>query len=199
VCAQELAALESTVSTARRADLSALPPPPPAVWSRVCEELGLEQEPVGHQAVVTPLRGRGAWRRRALAAGGALTAVAAGAALVTTLSGTEPTGASSALLALGDVEASGTVQLAQASEAPSLLVDTSGLPQPDGSYEVWLLDLDNDRIVPLGTLDESGRGWLTVPEDVTLDEFPVVDVSLEPDDGDPTHSGNSVLRGDVPT
>lgn len=29
VCAQELAALESTVSTARRADLSALPPPPP--------------------------------------------------------------------------------------------------------------------------------------------------------------------------
>jgi anti-sigma-K factor RskA len=199
LCEHELVALESTVNAARGADLAALPPPPPSVWVRVSEELGLAEEPAGRGAAVAALPARGRWRRRALAAGGALTAAAAGIALVTTLGGTEPAGGAATLEALGDVEARGTVQLARASDPPSLLVDTEGLPPPDGVYEVWLLDLDNDRIVTLGTLDETGRGWLSVPDDVVLEEFPVVDVSIEPDDGDPTHSGNSVLRGDVPT
>jgi hypothetical protein len=30
---------------------------------------------------------------------------------------------------------------------------------------------------------------------VDVGEYPVVDVSIEPTDGDPAHSGNSVVRG----
>ncbi len=40
-------------------------------------------------------------------------------------------------------------------------------------------------------------GTFEVPDDVDLDRFDVVDVSVEPDDGDPTHSGASILRGDL--
>jgi hypothetical protein len=47
-------------------------------------------------------------------------------------------------------------------------------------------------------LDDSGLGRLTVPEGVRPGDYPEVDVSLEPDDGDPAHSGDSVLRGELP-
>ena len=55
-CSSEVRALSAAASTARRADLSTLPPPPPSVWDRIAGELGLE-EPTGpeHRAV-TPLR-----------------------------------------------------------------------------------------------------------------------------------------------
>ena len=34
-----------------------------------------------------------------------------------------------------------------------------------------------------------------LPAQVDVGEFPVVDVSIEPADGDPAHSGDSVVRG----
>jgi anti-sigma-K factor RskA len=63
---------------------------------------------------------------------------------------------------------------------------------------VWLVDLEAGRLVALGTLDDDGRAELAVPAGVDLSDYPEVDVSLEPDDGDPQHSGDSVLRGDLP-
>jgi anti-sigma-K factor RskA len=88
--------------------------------------------------------------------------------------------------------------LAGGARTRSLVVDTTGLPPADGFYEVWLLDLEQGRMVALGALDDTGRGRLTVPEGVRLGDYPEVDVSLEPDDGDPAHSGDSVLRGPLP-
>jgi len=63
---------------------------------------------------------------------------------------------------------------------------------------VWLLDLEQGRMVALGVLDDRGRGRLTLPDGVRVADYPEVDVSLEPDDGDPAHSGDSVLRGELP-
>ncbi len=88
--------------------------------------------------------------------------------------------------------------LSASPERRALLVDTAGLPPADGIYEVWLFDVETDRLVALGALDDSGKGWLTVPTGVDVADYPQVDTSLEPADGDPTHSGNSVLRGDLP-
>jgi hypothetical protein len=34
-----------------------------------------------------------------------------------------------------------------------------------------------------------------VPGGIDYRNFPIVDVSVEPPDGDPTHSGDSILRG----
>ena len=46
----------------------------------------------------------------------------------------------------------------------------------------------------LGVL-EGSEGTFEVPNDVDVDEFNLVDVSEEPQDGDPTHSGDSIVRG----
>ena len=141
--------------------------------------------------------------RRYLVAAGALALAACATGVVVLAGGTPARGpvlsdASSPLAPVGPVAASGRVVLAAEPDGRSLLVDTTGLPEPDGFYEVWLLDLDRGGLVPLGALDESGSGWLTVPEGVRIADYPTVDVSVEPHDGDPGHSGDSVLRGDVP-
>jgi hypothetical protein len=75
-----------------------------------------------------------------------------------------------------------------------LEVDVSDLTKGDGFYEVWLLDANAQRLVSLGLL-EGDTGRFPLPDQVDVSEFPVVDVSIEPVDGDPAHSGDSVVRG----
>ena len=55
-------------------------------------------------------------------------------------------------------------------------------------------DPDVTQLVSLGVL-EGDSGTFAIPAGLELDELPVVDVSLEPFDGDPAHSGDSVVRG----
>ncbi|KGM11652.1 transmembrane anti-sigma factor, partial [Cellulomonas bogoriensis 69B4 = DSM 16987] len=67
--------------------------------------------------------------------------------------------------------------------------------ETDGAFrEVWLIDRDVTRLVSLGIL-EGSEGSFTVPTDLDLSDFAVVDVSAEPPDGDPAHSGDSIVRG----
>lgn len=64
--------------------------------------------------------------------------------------------------------------------------------------ELWLLEVSEagvESLESLGRVDGSGR--YDVPDDVDLDRFSVVDISLEPDDGNPDHSGISVVRGEL--
>lgn len=201
-CDGEVAALGATVETARRSDMLELAAPPEAVWQRIADELGLADDGVAARPddVVVPLR-RTPWRRPLLTAAAVLTAAAAATALLVGVPGTAPDTPGEVrapLVALGETPASGEVVLADSSRSRSLVVDTTGLPPADGFYEVWLLDLERGRMVALGVLDDSGRGRLTVPEGVRVGDYPEVDVSLEPDDGDPAHSGASVLRGALP-
>jgi anti-sigma-K factor RskA len=69
------------------------------------------------------------------------------------------------------------------------------MPQTDDAYfEVWLLAEDVSRMVSLGTMDGPSTS-LPIPTGVNLADYPVVDVSIEPFDGDPTHSSDSLVRG----
>jgi len=77
-------------------------------------------------------------------------------------------------------------------------VDVSGLA-PSGSdhfYELWLLD-DDGRMVALGAFQvgAGGRTEVELPIPVTPSQYRYFDVSLQEDNGDPAHSGISVLRG----
>jgi anti-sigma-K factor RskA len=77
-------------------------------------------------------------------------------------------------------------------------VDVSGLA-PSGSdhfYELWLLD-DDGRMVALGAFQvgAGGRAEVELPIPVTPSQYRYFDVSLQEDNGDPAHSGVSVLRG----
>jgi anti-sigma-K factor RskA len=140
-------------------------------------------------------------RRRTprLAVSGALAVAALAAALVLVLSGGDhagpgaPPATTLALRALPGV--SGHASLTIAGEDAQLR--GSGLP-PSGAhdyYEAWLADA-RGRMVSMGTfrVGRDGRVDVHMPIAVDVNRYALVDVSLEPDDGDPAHSDTSVLR-----
>ncbi|XAS63985.1 anti-sigma factor [Micrococcaceae bacterium Sec5.8] len=63
-----------------------------------------------------------------------------------------------------------------------------------GYQEVWLIAPDLSRLVSLGVMT-SDSGIFSVPAGLNLGEYPIVDVSDEPVDGDPAHSSVSIVRG----
>ncbi len=77
-------------------------------------------------------------------------------------------------------------------------VDVSGLDpsDPDHFYELWLLDEDG-RMIALGGFEvgTDGRAEVELPIPVTPSGYRYFDVSLQKNDGNPAHSGISVLRG----
>ncbi|MDO9589967.1 MAG: anti-sigma factor, partial [Microcella sp.] len=60
--------------------------------------------------------------------------------------------------------------------------------------EVWLLTENIDGLISLGLLD-GPTGEFVIPASVDLTRYSIVDISAEPLDGDPTHSGDSIVRG----
>lgn len=66
----------------------------------------------------------------------------------------------------------------------------------EGFREVWLITADASALVSLGEL-EGSEGTFVVPDDIDLRDYVLVDVSQEPLDGDPTHSGDSIVRGEL--
>jgi Anti-sigma-K factor rskA len=213
-CAAEVASLAATVAVARTARPTDAPvPPAPAVWDRVRAELGLADDgragdaprtapaaPTADDrplAPVVPLRRRvGPW----IAAAAACGVVVGGAGVawwVARDEGTPPADvlAETALDPLPGWDASGDARVEVAADgARTLVVTLDGDGTDDGYHEVWLIDRDVTRLVSLGVLTGT-EGRFTVPPSLDLGEFPVVDVSDEPLDGDPSHSGDSIIRG----
>jgi len=110
--------------------------------------------------------------------------------------------ASTALSALPGHTGHGTAELLRTPNDPELRVSVDG-PQPADppSYrEVWLINSDGQRMYSLGVLPESGTGTYPLPTLLAngLDGFTIVDVSIEPYDGNPEHSRNSQVRGTLP-
>lgn len=75
-----------------------------------------------------------------------------------------------------------------------VVIDLTASVPDDGYREVWLLTADASDLVSLGTLDGS-TGTFDVPDAVDMSRFTVVDISQETTDGDPGHSGDSIVRG----
>jgi anti-sigma-K factor RskA len=151
--------------------------------------------------------GRRARRRPLLAAGG-LAAVAAAVALALVTFGGDGDdgdgvgpgkpgdGSTIALRPLAGTTGSATLTIAGAEAS----LRGSGLP-PSGAhdyYEAWLADA-RGRMVSMGTFRVKRDGRVDVHMAVAVDvsRYALVDVSLEPDDGDPGHSDRSVLRADL--
>lgn len=182
-------------------------PPPPAVWASIVAATGVSAvprtepaaaEPAAAEPVadVVPLRPR---RPRAwlLAVAAAVVGAAVGAGAVAVLQDDDggASVASAELAPLENADASGSARVVERDDGTRLLeVDLRAPQLADGYYEVWLLEPDVSGLVPLGTT-RAGTTVFEIPAGLDLDEFPVVDVSIEPLDGDPAHSGNSVVRG----
>ena len=77
----------------------------------------------------------------------------------------------------------------------------AALPSPEAGadLEVWLIKPDDEGnvadLVSLGVVDPANPASLEVPAGYDPGDYFVVDISVEPRDGDPTHSGRSILRG----
>jgi hypothetical protein len=73
-------------------------------------------------------------------------------------------------------------------------VTTTVQPQADTDHEVWLMTAGAKRLVSLGLLHGTS-GTFAVPAGIDLGRYRLVDVSDEPRDGNPAHSGDSIVRG----
>ena len=72
-----------------------------------------------------------------------------------------------------------------------------GLPpnEPETYYELWLLR--GDETVSLGSFTVGPDGHADTAISIPVDPggYEAFDISLESEDGDPSHSGDSLLRG----
>ena len=108
--------------------------------------------------------------------------------------------ASVPLTALPGHTGHGTAELLRGRNDPELRVSVDS-PQPADRYrEVWLINSDGKRMYSLGVLPEGGSATYPLPTllENGLDGFTIVDVSIEPYDGNPEHSRNSQVRGTLP-
>lgn len=138
----------------------------------------------------------------ALAVAAALALVlATGAALIVRTTNADVTVAQAAIANDGlpvPITGSGTAILKQRGDDQFLELD---LPELDGGdpntiYEVWMIDTDVAGMISIGNLTTTGgETRIDLPDTIDHHAFPVVDISVEPLDGDPTHSGQSILRG----
>ncbi|WP_062381740.1 anti-sigma factor [Demequina pelophila] len=75
-----------------------------------------------------------------------------------------------------------------------LVIETEYAPAEGGALEVWLIEPEIVGMVSLGFLTADAQEF-EIPAGYDVAAFPIVDISVEPSDGDPTHSGDSVTRG----
>jgi hypothetical protein len=208
-------------------DVGELESPPEAVWTRIVDELALgakahepsvvtaeRPEPVQAEAVpepedvpvslrssrpdAAPARRGGAWRVWALAASFALVAgVGLGAwAISQQTSLTEVAEASLAPFP-DHPDAEGTAIVEEQPDGSlAVRVALTADSAPDTFREVWLIKADASDLVSLGVLEGTEQTF-AVPAGVDLNDFVLVDVSQEPLDGDETHSGDSIVRGEL--
>jgi hypothetical protein len=194
------------------------PIPDQAMWRNIAAELSIGQaaDPTPGLAAeagtltepsqqTAPPQARRSPRRSAVALAAAIGLIAGvgGTVLVDTLR--EPEAqvvASAALDPLPGQAGQGTAQLVREGETTQLRVSVTGAePPPAQEYrEVWLINTDGERMYSLGVLPVGGTGAYAVPAglDDSLDGFTIVDVSLEPYDGNAAHSLRSQVRGTLP-
>lgn len=217
-CREELDSLTAVVGAGRAA--APLEAPAPHVWDRIAQEIAsttadpAPAAPAPAASVPTPSRrgpagstrpagrrerprgrlARAAWLAAGVAAG------VVGTLVVTNLPGTEQEPAPVAQAALDPLpgwQETGSARIEEADGRLQLRVEVSG-EEADGFREVWLLDEDVQQLVSVGLL-AGNEGVFDLPEGLDLDELVLVDVSREPYDGDPSHSGDSIVRGRLTT
>lgn len=85
----------------------------------------------------------------------------------------------------------------KASEGRTVELTVRGLEQPKNGqfYELWVLG-EGTKMISLGIVrvDKSGSATIELPLPVSLRRFPIFDISLERGDGNPAHSGDSIMR-----
>jgi anti-sigma-K factor RskA len=203
-CRHERDALTTVAGLVRSAPgLASLPMPPPGVWDRIALDIGgvgKASTPAPH-----PERARGEqrrkvwWQRVALAAAAALIGVVGtiGVGQIVSRTNQPVVTVQADLSAFGTTPpaAHGIARVLSEDGATALHIHVADLPSTEGFYEVWLINPDTGQMISVGVLGGQQDVVLPLAEAIDLTEYRLVDVSAEPLDGDPAHSGDSLLRG----
>lgn len=218
-CTADLAEMSHAVVVARSTiDDAELESPPSRVWNAIASDLSLsdaasadpfaaapapepDPDPVAIDARERPRRERrrrslrGAWMLAAAIA--VVVAVGAGTWIGIAALGPTPV-ATAALDAFPDhAGAVGSAEVEESRDGARTLVVTLEGAKESGDYlEVWLIRNDGGALISLGVLD-GAKGAFAIPPGVDLSEYDLVDISFEPIDGDPAHSGDSIVRGQL--
>jgi hypothetical protein len=199
-CRAEVASLQRAVDVLAVPELAApgaSVPPPPRVWAAVAAATGV---PAGdaQPSNVVPLRRR---RPLLLVAAALVAGAVVGAGAVAVVQHRNDDGGRTveavALDPLADKDASGRASVVEEDDGTlALQVELKAPALADSYYEIWLIDRSVSGMYPLGVV-RPGKQTVEVPPDLDLAQFPLVDVSVEPLDGNPAHSGDSVARGEL--
>lgn len=197
-CRESLAQLVAVTRIGRESlSLAPLTAPAPEVWSRIAAELGLHRGATAPR----PTAVAGARWRRALpllAAAAAVVLVAgAGVTAWRLLRPVPPTVVATATLdPFPDwTAASGTAVVERLPGGERVVRISLDSPAQGGDYrEAWLITEDSSALLSLGVVD-SATATLIIPSGVDLSLYDLVDVSSESYDGNPAHSGDSIVRG----
>ncbi len=175
--------------------------PPPDVWAGI--DRAIHSEP----GAVVPLQRHRSLRRSWLVAAAVVVALAATAVVVAVRrDGDEPVVATALLT--HDAEtfdprgagATATARLLERNGHYEIQLEDTDLPTVAGDdLELWLIEPDASGIpkdvAPVSLIDGSRPGVYSVPAGLDPSSHYVVDISIEPRDGDAAHSGHSILRG----
>lgn len=210
-CRVEVEAYVDAMSRVVGAGSVPLTAPPARVWDAIVAEI--DEEPIEEVEAAEaepstdaapPVDELAARRERraprwlvgvAAAAGVIVGGVGAGAILSSGSGLDGAVVASAPLASLADESPAGTARVVQRDDGSEVLViDTTSVPVEDAYLEVWLIDTSVEGMISLGPLT-GDHAELVIPAGFDVGAFPIVDISVEPLDGVPTHSGDSVTRG----
>lgn len=215
----------AVVSTARQVTVDDSPEEPPGkVWDAISRELGLDltvtpfvpdpADAAERGQVIALARFQQRQRQvqsksRWLTAAAAVVGIAVGAVGAAALPDRSSAGtviAESDLtvvpvdaggIDVPTVDTTGTARIVDTDGQDFAEVDARNLPEVDGYYEVWLIKGDLSGMMSLGALTAGSQGRFTIPAGTDLSVFSIVDVSVEALDGNPAHSKQSMLRGQL--
>ena len=180
---------------------------PDQVWDGIEATLGLGEE--APESVVVSLGSRVRTGRRVLV-GVAAALIGVVIAVGIAISSNDGTGEvlATATLAYDPVSfdslgnaAGGSASLVSRDQQLAIEIVDSRLPDPGegADLEVWLIRPDEEGnvadLVSLGVVDPDELALLEIPASHDPAVYYLVDISVEPRDGDASHSGRTILRG----
>ncbi len=188
-CRNELEIIRHTHDLLRK---EAATVPPPELKDRVLAQATSE----------TSERSRSRWRLLVPAAAALLVVAVLGVGLLLAFLDDSSAGLPLTATALAP-EASGVVRGEPAGENIRIELEVRGLPElgEDEYYEMWYYTEEEDGggRISCGAFRTAPEGQATVNLTTPLNarEYPEIEVTREPDDGDPASSGEAVLEGDL--
>ncbi|MFN2319589.1 MAG: anti-sigma factor [Dermatophilaceae bacterium] len=209
-CAACLTSLAETIALTRGSGETVLVDPPPRVWDSIQAELRSDSS----SATVTSLESRRERRARRPRSGLPTAWLVAAASVLgvvlgvggTTLAnrvGGEPqpadfTVASASLAPLDSPQAQGVASLVDRDGGLHLTLPALELDPGDGYLEVWLINRDLARMISVGVIPNDATDVVLPISQQLIDEgYVIVDISREPFDDQPAHSGHTLVRGEL--